>query len=601
MYILSTTDSRRFKVRIVVSDKYKIIYSVGDTFPSVCRIILSILCGLICAIIVMWLFGFGLVELSITDLIQKGTRIEKLGGMPVPNPSSLETLSSGFLLGCGAFIGLSLGYLFGLSISIVILLIDEFSIYSRFLKWILPILSILLFLYIYPHGLWPHLVSFIILPFAVYLGYSIPRLLRKGKEKTKWGLAIAISSFLTLLCLVILYLFNYGKQKEPMDYIAIRDRVLLSNKPGRFINDFYYIHTPYAAKTIGAPDNEIQRTLLYIGSDPEAKKDIRRLLSGEDFYLDSVTERDEIHQRLKQGGYDIIFLDSMNENIFPEAIYKDISKIDNNLKNSVVFLINQEADISAISSYPNPVIRKPLEYQELTDSLNVIYRLSDRNLRLRRLVGFSLFQFIRWSIPFLLFLSLLFITSFTAYVGGIIIERYSLWGFIAIIIVVIIGIAIGFISIINSEARIKKREAINKIRHGEEEIPGSQRFKYLSRLLRHNDPDIRYEAAYALSAELRRTRNRSAYNALIEGVKDKDPRVRMWSAQGLGYIGSKMAVPYMIKGLKDSHINVRCKIAWALGRIGDKRAVKPLEEVIKKNEFWYVSNYAYRALIRLTR
>ena len=135
--------------------------------------------------------------------------------------------------------------------------------------------------------------------------------------------------------------------------------------------------------------------------------------------------------------------------------------------------------------------------------------------------------------------------------------------------------------------------------HSEEGIRISQRFEYLTRLLRHKDPDIRYEAVYALSIELRRTRNRSVYGTLIKGLKDKDPRVRMWSAISLGYLGSKMAVPYIVEGLNDNHIIVRCKIAWALGRLGDKRAIKPLEEVIKKNEFWYVSNYAYRALTRI--
>ncbi|MBI5183645.1 MAG: HEAT repeat domain-containing protein, partial [Nitrospinae bacterium] len=550
----------------------------------------------------MWLFGFGLVELSLTDLIQKGIRIEKLGGLPVPNPSSLKDLSLCFLLSCGAFTGLSLGYLLGLSISIMILLIDEFSIFSRFLIWPLLIIGISLFVYIYPgYRLWLYLVSFMILPFGVYFGYSIPRLIRNPhanfiSTKRDENLITpppppppslppqgggGVLRGILILSLIILYLFNYGRKREPMDYLAIRDRVLLSNKVGRFINDFYYIHTPYAAKTIESPHDDIQMTILYIGNDLSAQNDIRRLLSGEDFYIDSVKEKDEILQRVKEGGYDIILLDSINGEILAEAVYtyKDISKIDNNLKNSVVFLLNQEADSSDLKNYPNPVIKKPLEYQELIDSIDVIYRLSDLNSRLRGLVGFSLFRFVVWSVPFLLFLSLLFIISFSAYISNIIIERFSLWGFIimTITIIVIIGVAIGSISFVNYEGRIKKREIINKIRHGEEGVSGSQRFEYLSRLLRDNDPDIRYEAGYRLSIELRDTRNkdvRDVYDALIEGLKDEDPRVRMWSATGLGYIGNKRAVPYMIEGLNDNHINVRCKIAWALGRLRDKRAIR---------------------------
>lgn len=72
---------------------------------------------------------------------------------------------------------------------------------------------------------------------------------------------------------------------------------------------------------------------------------------------------------------------------------------------------------------------------------------------------------------------------------------------------------------------------------------------------------------------------------LLRLIKDKDERVRMFSAAMLGKIGDPKAVNALIEALKDQDENVKHASAESLGKIGDKRAVKPLIDCLNQS-FW---------------
>jgi len=63
-----------------------------------------------------------------------------------------------------------------------------------------------------------------------------------------------------------------------------------------------------------------------------------------------------------------------------------------------------------------------------------------------------------------------------------------------------------------------------------------------------------------------------------KGLQSPDPDVRAQSAEKLGRLRDREAVPRLIALLEDSIPAVRFEAALALGRIGDQRAVEPLAQ-----------------------
>jgi HEAT repeat protein len=66
---------------------------------------------------------------------------------------------------------------------------------------------------------------------------------------------------------------------------------------------------------------------------------------------------------------------------------------------------------------------------------------------------------------------------------------------------------------------------------------------------------------------LGRTRVPAARARLVEALRDRDARVRVLGAVGLGYSDDKTAIPLLVQALKDGDPKVRAAAAWALGAI----------------------------------
>jgi HEAT repeat protein len=71
--------------------------------------------------------------------------------------------------------------------------------------------------------------------------------------------------------------------------------------------------------------------------------------------------------------------------------------------------------------------------------------------------------------------------------------------------------------------------------------------------------------------------------ALTAALRDADPAVRGEAALALGGVQDTRALPALLEALHDPNLDVQFAAAWALGRIPDPRAVEPLIEVLTTN------------------
>jgi HEAT repeat protein len=103
---------------------------------------------------------------------------------------------------------------------------------------------------------------------------------------------------------------------------------------------------------------------------------------------------------------------------------------------------------------------------------------------------------------------------------------------------------------------------------------------------------IRENAAYALGV----LHDERALQPLLAALNDEDEDVRYWTANALGHLGNKLAVPDLIETLRhDNSDSVRRAAAYSLGELRDNRAVEPLIEALK-NKSWEVRWWVIAAL-----
>jgi hypothetical protein len=87
-----------------------------------------------------------------------------------------------------------------------------------------------------------------------------------------------------------------------------------------------------------------------------------------------------------------------------------------------------------------------------------------------------------------------------------------------------------------------------------------------------------------------------AVPALIDSLRDDDPRIRQAACTALGQIGNPAAVSELTKRLQDSVSDVRIAACTALGQIGDPSAVPALVACLNQQD---ISGAAANALVQI--
>jgi hypothetical protein len=108
------------------------------------------------------------------------------------------------------------------------------------------------------------------------------------------------------------------------------------------------------------------------------------------------------------------------------------------------------------------------------------------------------------------------------------------------------------------------------------------------------------------SAEVRETTvgllanfpDRRAYDALVVGLKNGDPTVRMYAALGLRRLGNRSAIPHLIGNLDDPMMGVREAAVAALGEMYEPRFRGPLGAIARTDPETSVRNTAAVWLLR---
>lgn len=126
---------------------------------------------------------------------------------------------------------------------------------------------------------------------------------------------------------------------------------------------------------------------------------------------------------------------------------------------------------------------------------------------------------------------------------------------------------------------------------------GEARHARLRSFLSHAEPDVRYEACYAL-AEGPAPEDREPLRARLA---DADARVRLWSARALGALRDADAADALARLLTDPSLNVRCHAAWALGEIGGRTGADALQALRTGDDLLYVRMAAAEALEKLEK
>lgn len=109
-----------------------------------------------------------------------------------------------------------------------------------------------------------------------------------------------------------------------------------------------------------------------------------------------------------------------------------------------------------------------------------------------------------------------------------------------------------------------------------ERLKDRETIRLITLALKDNDPEIREQAADALSA----MKVPQAVPLLIETLNDADDDVRAEAADGLGDIKAEAAIPYLLQALNDPEDDVREEAAISLGQIGSDKALDHLIEKI---------------------
>lgn len=494
------------------------------------RIIQIILAGLVLSHTIAALQ----VYLSNIAHLQKLTALREAGYLTVPNSLVMETL---IRWGPSFFGGLFFTLTVGLALTLIALAAAWVS--SRFFPGERSFrMAALAFwagmsVWLNQDG-WVPMASayFLLIPPVVFF-LAEKRL--PAPEDGRPGRAVLLHGGCILILFVMGFLMGVGGMDAGM-FTRIRDRLLLTNPPGRAVNDFYYRYTLYPAQVFKSPAQDLIRAAhvsAQLSTEPA---------EGSNSALTRVIQRTLIR-------LDYLVIDTM------EAADLVISQDGEALRFT-------HGGKTILSVSPKTFLKSPVE------TLKTFSRGVDRHAPFRRFTFLSLMG-----------VAGLFIYG-VLYLPGRGIAALFAKGFRASAVAAVLCVLAGFGFIMAAKP----------------EPPAALPVSAIQDAL--TDPNLHSRVA-ALRYLHRRKIDIASFQGYRKIARSPHETERYWLARALECSRSSESYAVNMELLDDPMINVAYMAFLALGRRGNPRAIPEILRRLKTEDRWYVQLYAYKALRRL--
>ena len=381
-----------------------------------------------------------------------------------------------------------------------------------------------------------------------------------------------------------------------MRFVEVRDRSLFRSGFGRWLSDFYYTHTLYPAEVIKPMVSKTQKLCVIAGGATEAGKAAEEALRRYSCEVISVQGPKEAAEACGEGGCDFLLLNAASPGL-GRALDSEMEEA--LLRRAILFGPVGAADRLGLRARDLPFAAYPIKRHDLWKQVQEVSGRLDDKGGLRKSINYSLRLILGTGGLFsraygflLVCLPLILLGCFRPSMHG---------GFVGPALF-IIGILVGAgVWTWQVTGKATEDEVISEVRAQGVSGVDDKGMKELCRFLVSTDPEIRYEAAYALWNAAGPRRKVPCMEAVLKGLGDKDPRVRMWCTAVIGKAGGPGDAEDLYPCLDDPKVNVRYMAARAVGRVGGSEAIPVLEARIVKGDTWYVIHDLWSSLQQLRR
>ncbi|MEW6380623.1 MAG: HEAT repeat domain-containing protein [bacterium] len=513
------------------------------------RVIFFLFLSTLLGIFAGQLLGTFLVATSNHQLWFEQEAIARLGFLAVPGhflTSEMKAFST-YLAG-GIFFALSIGLGYGFFWGLILWI---FSLYRR--KWypyvrLLPIIILSAILIWQGRGTDRSVLLFLLsFPLLIY-AVSFPVL-----SKARVPLADVGTYGFIFVCFSVLLVITFRQ----LDFIEIRDRVLLPTEAGRQIDEFYYRYTLYPARLVQPLCYRLQNVVVIDAhSFPQQRLTaIQDSLRRNDWFAVSADPGGHFQAALGCNGAsdEILFYWRNGQQPGKDGWMREAAP--------VYRVLCQE--------FMNDPAKHLEEYSLAADPYTL----------LRTGCGICLFFILPLAVAFFLFTLCVWLIR-----KGLSLDRSNL-GRLKETVITLGIILILFLALITRPLWMKTR------------LPES-RFG-LWQIAKTEEPGDRIGALKRLDETLDPQTCMAHQGDIILLARDPNPVVRRFAARLIGKMAASdeaMAFPLLLSLLEDSNINVVYTAAESLCELPGQRARAKLDEILRTNQPWYLKMKVYHAL-----
>lgn len=586
--------------------------------------------------------GVVIVDRQVQVLRERTELISSLNVVAIPSRAELSAFGPARLLGAAALFALPGAFFSALVLGLALMLSEGFRRCQRLGLWAFVFLVIFLTLTLTPATNFVIAPAFALaIPLAGLFGYTLVWSRRRevdvvpaepDPKRARVQLVVAVLGVAVVAAALVPWKTHGGVQTLG-EMARFRDLYLLPTTGGKAFAQFYYRHTPYAAEPLkpvfnGSPESEggewerDQRTALLLWDDTNTQAKLKDC----GFIVQMTADARRFEAELRQP-YDLVVArawDYPNEPQDPETVVdsRAVQAIREAGAEGRTVLLGDHNKGTPLGFGPDQIVHMSDEYRRPPQG-PVCPCVGSGSVSPSRIRVWSDFFRTRhrgdhladwthygWRAIF--------------YVGPLVaaavvfvpIACLFAWLFrkaprrVALAVTGLVGLAAaaGFLAL--SSGGAGARRAVADLRALD--VAGEGASDRILDGLKSPDAAVRYEAAYTAHQHLKamddpkddRLRRAQAdaalFDALLAGLHDADPRVRLWSAGALGVLKKPEALDPLIKALDDPELLVRYRAAGALGDLGNPDAIEPLLDMMA-HDAWYAGQYALGALRKISK